>query len=150
MPRWRKALKLAPVVCKLGPLHLSLQRRTGFHLLDHVSLPLQSSSVYSYQLITYHILLGLTLWSYFAAWSTPPGSPDGGDVGDRLARGDEEDGIGLMDMLNGERGRAGAREGLLTDGETEGGSSGAVMAKSTNGGKRFCRKCSVLKPDRSV
>jgi hypothetical protein len=55
-----------------------------------------------------------------------------------------------MDMLNGERGRAGAREGLLTDGETEGGSSGAVMAKSTNGGKRFCRKCSVLKPDRSV
>jgi hypothetical protein len=48
MPRWRKALKLAPVVCKLGPLHLSLQRRTGFHLLDHVSLPLQSSSVYCY------------------------------------------------------------------------------------------------------
>lgn len=112
----------------------------------------------AYQLVTYHALLGLTLWSYFEAWSTPPGSPLEDDIGERLAKGDEEDGIGLMDMLNGEAGRAGQREGLLTrdDGraverdEAGGARTGTVMAKSTNGGKRFCRKCSVLKPDRSV
>lgn len=113
----------------------------------------------AYQLVTYHALLGLTLWSYFEAWSTPPGSPLEDDIGERVAKGDEEHGIGLMDMLNGEAGRAGQREGLLThqddrrpvDSDEAGGAEGrTVMVKSTNGGKRFCRKCSVLKPDRSV
>lgn len=96
----------------------------------------------------------MTIWSYLSAWSTPPGSPLEDDVA--AGTGDEEEGIGMMEMLDGEGGRSGrggVREGLLS-GEEGGrdveldGLGGRVMAKSTNGGIRWCRKCNVAKPDR--
>lgn len=96
----------------------------------------------------------MALWSYISAWKTPPGSPLAEDA--EAGTGDEEGGIGLREMLAGE-GRSsgeGVREGLLSGEEVGGregeddGLEGRVMAKSTNGGIRWCRKCNVAKPDR--
>lgn len=97
-----------------------------------------------YELVVYHILLALTVSSYFSAYLTPPGSPpfelplEG--------RGDEEEAIGLSEMLG--VGQDASRA-LLGDAEA-GTQVVSVMAKATNGGQRFCRKCNVPKPDRHV
>jgi hypothetical protein len=104
-----------------------------------------------YQLVTFHLLLAMSLWSYFSTYLTHPGSPQQTMIGTTFPLvADEEDAIGMRELAGTEREGDEASEGLL--GGRGGGSSGSVagpgglrvvMAKATNGGNRFCRKCNV-------
>ncbi|CED84005.1 Predicted DHHC-type Zn-finger protein [Phaffia rhodozyma] len=98
-----------------------------------------------FQATIFHGLSGISLWSYYITWSTLPGSPPGvgGPTGeyallDNHTRDEEREGeIGLTEFVrDGPTGRAMENDAL------------GVMAKSSSGGPRFCRKCGVGKPDR--
>lgn len=96
-----------------------------------------------FQTATYHALLGMTLWCYHSASFTLPGSPAGvgGPTGEyTVLPEEEEEGIGLAEFAREHPSKAGASANVPL----------GLMAKSSSGEPRFCRKCGVGKPDRSV
>jgi hypothetical protein len=94
----------------------------------------------AYQAAVFHLLLGLALWAYTVALRMPAGSPV-----DAVMAGDDDDGYALVQ-----------REEARLDEEARAGADGSqsagpgLMAKASTGGRRFCSKCSVPKPDRYV
>lgn len=111
-----------------------------------------------YQLSVFGVLLTLTVVCYFAALWTHAGAPPrklhigaqfplGDDDGQTTAM-DEEEAIGMQEIGGGAR-NDGASESLLLEGANVDRVQ-SVMAKSSTGGGRYCRKCDCPKPDRTL
>lgn len=106
-----------------------------------------------YQVVVFHYLLALSLWSYFDTYMTLPGSPHRNTVGAQhplLAEedeADEEQAIGLRELPMTLSTADEASQRLLGKPEQDQQRlqpiMSSVMAKATTGGTRFCRKCNV-------
>lgn len=133
---------IAPLPVVLGlilypyvPFIYLLAYKTSYGVRDKPALA-------TYQVVVFHVLLGLALWAYTVALRTPAGSP----INPSTAMVDDDNEDYALVQREEARLDEEARAGIGA-----GASPGpGLMAKASTGGRRFCSKCNVPKPDRCV